>query len=40
MESLISLLNELPIPDINLRNNSITDKGIEILTPYLKGNEK
>ena len=38
MESLVNVLNELPITNINLYNTSITDKGIEILSDGLIGN--
>jgi len=38
MESLVNLLNELSISNINLRNNLITDNGIEILSEGLIGN--
>ena len=38
MESLVNLLNELPIINIKLSNHSITDNGIEILSDGLIGN--
>ena len=39
MESLGELIqNNQTIKDINIGKNKITDKGIEILLPYLIGN--